>query len=134
MERRTWPLFTYPISLQVRRVGGDAVNSTFGIRPLYDDSCDQARTFGHILGREFAYERYRSGEPRQSLPLNNAADRIISIPRSLVTPSGRPLPLNDGLKAGTFPTLRSRPGLTSYSSLIVECLGRYPKKLLGREV
>ena len=134
MERRTGPLFTYPISLPVRRVGGDAVTTTFGVRPLYDDSCDQARTFGLSHGA-FSYEhQIFSGEPRQSLPMNHAAERTFSIPRSLVTPSGRPLPMNDGRVAGTFSTLRSRSGLTTYSSLIVERLGRYQKKLLGREV
>ncbi len=104
--RRTWPPFTFPISLQVRRVGGDAVIS-FGAHPLYNDLCDQARTFG-VLWTVNTFDR--SGEPRQSLPMN------------------------DGRAAGTLTTLRSRSGLTSYLSLIFECLGRYLKKLLGREV
>jgi hypothetical protein len=62
----------------------------------------------------------------------------ISIPRSgSVSPTlaDPPVPLNDGLKAGVFSTLSPRPGLTSYSLIKnVECLGRYPQKLLGREV
>ena len=111
------------------------MTNTFGVRPLYDDSCDQARTFG-VSHRAFSYEHQIPGEPRQSLPMNYAADRIVLDPPGLVIePSaGRPLPMNDGRVAGTFSTLRSRSGLTTYSSLIVERLGRYQKKLLGREV
>lgn len=89
---------------------------SFGAHPLYDDLCDQARTFGQFLGRESAYERYsRSGEPRQSLPMNYAAERSFSIPRSLVTPSVRPLPMNDGPKGIGSPTDLQSPGLPYYS-------------------
>ncbi len=46
----------------------------------------------------------------------------------------RPLPLNNGLKGTGFTACSRSPGLHLISSLIEERLGRYPKKLLGREV
>lgn len=57
------------------------------------------------------------------LHMNDAAERTFSIPRSLVTPSARPLTMNDGPRVIGKRTIAGRPGLTCYS-IVKESLSK----------
>lgn len=121
MERRTGPPFR--TLAEVRRVGGDAMTLSFGTAPFTLNNATRRGRAEHFL-RAFSCEQHsRSSEPRQSLPMNDAAERTFSIPRSLVTPSARPLTMNDGPRVIGKRTIAGRPGLTCYS-IVKESLSK----------
>ena len=78
---------------------------SFSVRPLYNDSCDQARTFG-ASQRAFSYEhQILPGEPRQSLPMNYGQGVFITTLRSAFGSGGCGSPpglMNDGVVQCTF--------------------------------
>lgn len=122
MERRTGSPFR--TLAEVRRVGGDAMTLSFGTAPFTLNNATRRGRAEHFL-RAFSCEhRLFSGEPRQSLPMNDAAERLVSNPTGLVTPiSARPLTMNDGPRVIGKRTIAGRPGLTCYS-IVKESLSK----------